>query len=114
MSQGRSESQTRFFAPFPERGVWTAVGLTRGQFFGIFAISTALFFVIGGPLWDHLREGHLARIVWSYAAIPVLVVLALARNRRLELFPAVGATIVLGFAKWIVTAALTMVLGLMR
>jgi hypothetical protein len=107
-----STERPPFIGGLPEQGIWTAVGLTRGQFFGILLISIALFLAIGGPLWTHLRDGHFARIAWSYAAIPPLVALALARNRRLELFLVLGASGVIAFAKWIVTAALTLVLGL--
>jgi hypothetical protein len=96
----------------PEHGIWTAVGLTRAQFFGILLASTGLFLLVGGPLWTHLREGHFARLAWSYAVIPPLVALALARNRRLEPFLVLGASGVIAFAKWILTAALTLLLGL--
>jgi hypothetical protein len=103
----------RWFSAFPQHGIWTAVGLSRAQFFGILLASTALFVLIGGPLWTHLRGAHFGRILWSYATIPPLVAAALAYNRRLEPRLVLGASGVLAFAKWILTAALTLVLGLL-
>jgi hypothetical protein len=51
-----------FISGLPEHGIWTAVGLSRGQFFGILLVSIGLFLLVGGPLWMHLREGHFARL----------------------------------------------------
>ena len=102
----------QLFGPIPERGVWTAVGLTRAQFFAILAASTILFLGIGGPLWADLRGAHFGRIAWSYAAIPPLVFIALYRNGTPRPALVIGASGVIGFVKWILTALLTLLLGL--
>ncbi len=104
----------RFFGPLPERGIWTGVGLTRAQFFVILSASTALFLAIGGPLWTNLRGAHFNRIAWSYGAIPPLVALALYRNGTPRPALVLTASGVIAFVKWILTAALTLLLGLLR
>jgi len=104
----------RLFGPLPERGIWTGVGLTRTQFVAILSASTALFLAIGGPLWGNLHGGHLDRIAWSYGAIPPLVALALYRNGTPRPALVLAGSAVIAFVKWILTAGLTLVLGLLR
>jgi hypothetical protein len=58
-----------FVEGFPEQGIWTALGLGRGQFFAILALSLAVFLFFDGPVWQHLRGAHFARIAVSYAVI---------------------------------------------
>jgi hypothetical protein len=104
--------RTRFIGGLPERGIWTAVELTRGQFFGILALSLVLFLLVQGPVWSHVRESHLARIVVSYAVIPLGVALALHRNGSLRLLPLVAASGVLALVKLVLTAALLIAIAL--
>jgi hypothetical protein len=103
----------RFFAPLPERGIWTAVGLSRGQFLAILALSIALFLVVDGPLWSHLHDSHFTRIMWSYAAILPLTAAALWWNDSFRPTLVLGASVVIAFVKWIVTAGLTLAIGMM-
>jgi hypothetical protein len=104
----------RFFGPLPERGPWTAVGLTRAQFAGILAVAVLLFAFVDGPLWEHVRDHHFRRIALSYAAIPALAAWALARNGRLRPHLLVGASVVVAVVKLVVTAGLLIALALAR
>jgi hypothetical protein len=105
---------SRLFGPLPTRGIWTPLGLTRDQFFGILTFSIALFVVVGGPVWAHVHDKHFGRIAVSYAAIPLAVALALYRNARLGLLPVVVASAVIALLKLIATAGLLVVLALAR
>jgi hypothetical protein len=103
-----------FFGTLPARGPWTAVGLTRAQFFGILAASVALFLFVDGPLWAHVREPHGMRITVSYGVIPIAVVVALRRNRVARPGLVVGATVVIALVKLVVTATLLVLVALAR
>jgi hypothetical protein len=92
--------------------VWTNVCLSAAQFAAILALSLLLFVFLDGPLWWHLRESHMLRILVSYAAIPVAVALALARNGELRPMPLLGGTLVIGVIKLLLTTLMVMVLGL--
>lgn len=50
--------------------MWTTVGLTGGQFFGILLLSILLFLLLDGPAWHHLHDSHTRRILGSYGVIP--------------------------------------------
>jgi hypothetical protein len=102
----------RLFTACPRDGVWTTVGLTRAQFFGILVASTLVFLLWGGPLWAPDRGGDFPRLVASYLFIPLAVAGALARNRKLRLALFLGATGVLAIAKLVVTAGLDVALGI--
>ena len=102
------------FGPLPTRGLWTGVGLTRGQFFSILALATALFVFVGGPLWRHLHDGHFGRIVVSYGLIPPLVFLALRRNGSAGVVRVVEASALVVFVKLVVTAALLVAMAIGR
>lgn len=101
----------RMFAPLPVDGVWSSVGLSRGQFFAILAASSVLFLLWGGPLWRDPRGAHLGRLAASYALIPLLCATALARNRNLTLSTFLGASGVIAALKLLVTAGLDLVIG---
>ena len=103
---------TPFFGGLPERGPWTAVGLTRAQFVAILALSIVLFVFVGGPVWAHVRDRHLVRITTSYGVIPFAVAAALHKNGELRPAPLVGATIVVALVKLVVTAALLVAVAL--
>lgn len=107
-----SPTRTPFFGALPERGVWTAVGLTRGQFFAILGLSVALFVFVGGPVWAHLRGGHLARIAMSYGVIPPAVAFALRHNGSARLPLILGASVVIALVKLLLTAMLLVVVAL--
>ncbi len=109
-----SATSARFFGALPERGPWTAVGLTRAQFVVILGLSIALFVFVGGPVWTHLRDGHFARIAVSYGVIPPAVVVALRRNGRVRPLVVVGASAVIALVKLVVTAALLVAVALAR
>jgi hypothetical protein len=104
----------RFFGPLPERGPWTAVGLTRAQFAGILGLSILLFLLVDGPVWEHVRDRHFRRITISYAAIPLAVAWALARNGSLRPHLVLGASAVIALLKLVLTAGLLIALALMR
>lgn len=103
-----------FFGPLPATGIWTAAELTRGQFLCIVTISVLLFLFIDGPLWQHMRDSHLARIGWSYAAIGIAVVAFLWRNRKLDLSRVIVATLLVSLAKLVITALLLIAIGVAR
>jgi hypothetical protein len=105
-------SKSPFFGPLPIEGVWTAVGMTRGQFAGIVVLSTALFVFIDGPIWSGVHDSHFARIVYSYALIPPLVAAALHFNGRLGWGLAIAASVVVGLVKLVLTAVIVVVVGL--
>jgi hypothetical protein len=109
-----SHEQPRFIGGLPETGVWTAVGLSRAQFFAILTISVGLFLVVGGPIWLHVRDPHFTRIVVSYAVIPIAVTLALAQRGVPRLWQVLAASGVLALVKLVVTAGLLIVLALAR
>jgi hypothetical protein len=101
-----------FFGALPERGPWTAVGLTRGQFAAILGLSVGLFVFVGGPVWMHVRDHHFARIVVSYGAIVPATAAALQRNGRARWPLVVGASAVVAAVKLVVTAALLVALAI--
>jgi hypothetical protein len=100
------------FGPLPIAGPWTALGLRRGQFLGILAFSVGLFVVVGGPIWNHLHDGHTWRLGVSYSAIPPAVVCALQCNRSLRFGRALVASGVLALLKLVVTAGLMVLIAL--
>ena len=105
-------SRPPLFEPLPAMGPWNAVGLSRGQFLGVLAISLALFVTVGGPVWAHLRDPHFARITVSYAVIPVLVGIAQWRAGTLRPGIFLGAAALLCALKLVLTAGLTVALGI--
>jgi hypothetical protein len=107
-------SDAPLFGPLPRTGIWTAVGLRRGQFAAILAVSIALFLWIDGPLWQHLHDGHFARIAISYGIIPPLVVWALWRNGEARLLRILEASAVVALVKLVVTAVLMIGIALAR
>lgn len=100
------------FTPLPVRGPWTPLHLTRGQFLAILTVACLVYAFLGGPLWHHLGEGDFARIVVSYAVIPLGIAAALARNGALRFGLWLGASAVLAALKLILTATLALVLGI--
>jgi hypothetical protein len=102
----------RFFGGLPTSGVWTTLGLGRGQFFAVLALSLLLFVFVDGPVWQHVHAPHFRRITVSYAAIVPAVWAALAWNRAARLPLLLGASAVLALVKLVVTAALLVVLAL--
>ncbi|HEY8514077.1 MAG TPA: hypothetical protein VIS07_01020 [Candidatus Binatia bacterium] len=107
-----ARSRAPLFAPLPVRGPWTPLHLTRAQFVAILTLACLVYAFLGGPLWRHLGEGDFARIVVSYAVIPLGVAAALARNRELRFGLWLGASAVLAALKLILTATLALVLGI--
>ena len=105
---------SRFFGPLPTRGVWTAVGLTRGQFFAILGVSIAMFVFLYGPIWLHTHDSHFARIVWSYLIIVPMVGWVLYRNGKARITSVLGASVVIGLVKLVVTAVILVLIGLVR
>lgn len=82
------------------------MGLPRGRFLAILAISVAAFVVVGGPVWRDPHGDHVARIALSYAVIVPLVGLAFARRRPFPLGLALAAMAVIALIKLVLTAAL--------
>ena len=101
-----------FFGPLPTRGMWTAVGLTRGQFFFILTVSIVLFLFLDGPLWLHTHDSHFWRIGWSYLAILPMVWVALYRNGKAGVGMIMAASVVVGLVKLVVTAVTLVAIGL--
>ena len=107
-----AENSTPFFGGLPERGPWTAVGLTRAQFMAILAVSLALFLFVGGPVWTHVRDRHFGRIALSYGIIPLATAGALHRNGAARPGRIVAASAVIALVKLVLTAGLLVVLAL--
>jgi hypothetical protein len=110
----KSKDQGRLLGSCPKDGIWTAVGMSRGQFLGVIALSTALFMFIDGPVWQHLRDSHLSRIIWSYMMIPPAVAGALYLNGKRSLGLLVAASVVVGLVKLVLTAVILVLIGLAR
>lgn len=100
------------FAPFPTKGIWTAIGLSRTAFFVIFLGASALYVFWGGPLWSHLGEEDFQRIVVSYAVIPIAVAIALIRTATFGLGTFLAATGVIAALKLLLTAVLALLFDL--
>ena len=94
------------------RGPWTAVGLSRGWFFAILALSLVGFVFIGGPIWMDPRGRHFGRITMSYLVIPAATAVAFRRHRPFPFGRFVAATAMLSLIKLVVTAALLAVVVL--
>jgi hypothetical protein len=103
---------SRLIGALPTRGPWTAVGLSRGWFLGILALSLVGFAFIGGPVWLDPRGRHFDRITMSYLIIPAATALALRHVRPFPFGRLVAATVMLALIKLVVTAALLAVLVL--
>lgn len=97
----------------PQQGIWTAVNLSREQFFAILLLSILLFLLLDGPAWRHLRDSHTVRIVGSYGIIPVLVAISQWKRHCVGLRPWLEASILLSLIKLLVTAVLLVVLALL-
>lgn len=110
MHEHEPPRRTPLFAPLPVNGPWTALHLTRAQFFAILLGATLVYLFLGGPLWSHLRESDFVRIVTSYAVIPLAVAAALHRNGELRLGSWLVASGVLAALKLLLTAGLALVL----
>ena len=104
--------QSPLVGPVPTRGPWTAVGLPRGRFLAILAVSIAGFVLIGGPVWRDPHGDHFMRIALSYAVIVPLVLLAFRRRRPFPVGLAVAAIAMLALAKLVVTAVLLALVAL--
>ena len=110
----RERVSSSFFGGLPERGPWTAIELTRGQFFAILALSVGLFVFVDGALWNHLHGSHFARIAVSYGVIPLAVAVALRRNGAWRPSLWLGASALVATVKLLLTAGLVVLLGLAR
>ncbi len=100
--------------PLPTHGLWTAVGLTRGQFFAILGVAVGCFVLLGGPVWVHPRGEHLARIALSYAVIPPAVAWALRRQRPFPVGRAVAASALIALVKLVATTLLLLAVVALR
>ena len=80
----------------------------------LIAVSTMLFMFIDGPVWQHLRDSHLSRIVWSYTMIPLAVAASLYFNGKGRLGLLVAASVVIGIVKLVLTAVILVLIGLAR
>jgi hypothetical protein len=112
--KNRRQISEPFFGSLPTDGIWSSVGLTRAQFLWLIALSTALFVFIDGPLWEHLRDTHFNRILFSYAFIPPAVAAALRYNGKLRWMLLVAATVMVGLVKLLLTAVVLVALGLLQ
>lgn len=101
-----------FFGAFPSIGIWTGLGLSRGEFLLILFGSLLLFVFVGGPAWTHLRDPHFLRIGVSYAFIPLAVGATYLRHRDRRIALALAASAVIALIKLVLTALALMLLGL--
>jgi hypothetical protein len=75
----------------------------------LLAAAVALFVLLDGPVWGHLFDWDRA-IGWSYAAVPVLVLLALAARRRYSSTAWFLHSLELIFWKFAITAGILLLL----
>jgi hypothetical protein len=106
-------AQPRFFAPLPSHGIWTPLGLERGQFLLVLALACAAYALFPAPLWRHPGSDDFVRIATSYGVIPVAVALALHRNGRARLGTFVAGTATIAALKLLITAGLALVVDLL-
>lgn len=104
----------RFIGPFPTRGPWTALGLSRSWFFTILMLSVLAFTFIEGPVWSHVHDSHFWRIGLSYTLIPIAVALAFGRSWRARLGQLVAAVGVIALLKLVLTAAMLAMIEMAR
>jgi hypothetical protein len=109
---GMPSSRAPLIGPLPRNGPWTAVALSRGEFLAVLAVAVGLFLVLGGPIWLHLHDPHFVRIAASYAVIPLLVAVAQWRSGTLRAGVFLGATALIAAVKLVLTAGLTVILGI--
>jgi hypothetical protein len=74
----------------------------------ILALAVALFLLMEGPLWRHLFDWD-RTIGWSYAAVPLLVLAALALRHRLSWLAWFLHSLELVFWKFAVTAGILLI-----
>ena len=103
---------TRLIGPLPTTGPWTAVGLTRTEFFAILGLSVLAFVVIGGPVWRAPQGGHFGRIVLSYGLILPLVAAVLRRERPYPTGRVLAASALIALVKLIGTTLLLAAIAL--
>lgn len=108
MNERQRTSDRSFFGSFPTRGVWTALGLTRTEFFVILIVSVALFSLVDGPIWQHPGGNHFRRITTSYLAIPLLILANQLTRKKFDLAALFGGSIVIGVIKLVVTALIVL------
>jgi len=106
--------RSSFLGGLPRDGIWTSVGLGRGQFLAILVVSIALFVFVDGPVWQHLRASHFNRIMVSYGSIPPAVGAALLYNRRLTLALLLTASAIVALIKLVATAGLLVAIAIAR
>jgi hypothetical protein len=106
-------TQRRFFAPLPTRGLWTPLGLERGQFLLILGLACATYALFPAPVWWRVGRDDFVRIATSYGVIPIAVAVALYRNGRAHLGLFLAATATLAALKLLITAALALVVDLL-
>jgi hypothetical protein len=108
MTERERSSRSSFFGSFPRRGVWTALGLTRMEFFVILLVSVALFSIVDGPIWQHPAGNHFRRITTSYLAIPLLILANQLTRKKFDLATLLGGSIVIGVIKLVLTALIVL------
>ena len=111
-SQMLVPGMSSLFGPLPVAGPWTPLGLSRRQFLAILGLSAALFVLVGGPLWNHVRDAHFWRLGVSYAVIPPGVAWALHRNHTLSPWRILAASGVIALLKLVLTAGLLILVAL--
>ncbi len=93
-----------------------ALRLTPLQLWGFLGIAVAIFLFASGPVWEHPWDiGALNRaIFYSYAPLPVLVVIGLAYKRRLGFRAFAVDLLVLTLLKYSITFGIALVLWSMQ
>lgn len=86
--------------------------LTPLQLWGFLGVAVAIFLFASGPVWEHPWDiGALNRaIFYSYAPLPVLVLIGLAYKRRLGIRAFVVDLLVLTLLKYSITFGIALVL----
>jgi hypothetical protein len=81
--------------------------VSQAQFWGSLAVSLTIFFFATGPLWKHAAKIDAldTAILWSYAAIPLLIGGCLLVSKRWSLRGFLLDTMALTVVKYVVTAS---------
>lgn len=83
--------------------------LSRGELFWVIALVLPIFFFEGGPIWRHAFQID-AAVYWSYAPIPLLVLVFLLRRKAWSLGGFLASTTIALALKYMITTGIAFAL----